>query len=51
VPRAGVFDAQNVITIPHAKLIRRLGQLKAVQMSEVECAVCLWLGVPARTPP
>ena len=23
--RAGVFDAQNLVTIPHAKLVRRLG--------------------------
>ena len=25
--KAGVFDAQNLVTIPHAKLIRRLGTL------------------------
>jgi mRNA interferase MazF len=44
--RAGAFDAQNLITIPHAKLVRQLGKLGAVQLSAVERAVCLWLGLP-----
>jgi mRNA interferase MazF len=43
--RAGVFDAQNLITIPHAKLIRQLGTLGSVQLSVVERAVGLWLGL------
>lgn len=30
--RAGVFDAQNMITVPHAKYIRRLDKLNATQM-------------------
>lgn len=25
--RAGVFDAQNIITVPHARYIRKLGKL------------------------
>jgi mRNA interferase MazF len=44
---AGVFDAQHLITIPHAKLIRQLGKLGGAQLSVVERAVRLWLGLPA----
>ena len=46
VLRAGVFDAQNLITIPHAKLVRVLGRLSGVQLAAVERGVCLWLGIP-----
>src|SRR2546422_666402 len=28
--RAGVFDAQNLVTIPHAKLVRVLGRLSVL---------------------
>ena len=44
--RAGVFDAQNLITIPHAKLIRVRGKLGTAQLVVVERAVGLWLGLP-----
>ena len=44
--RAGVFDAQNLVTIPHAKLIRLLGTLGSAQFAVVERAVRLWLGLP-----
>ena len=44
--RAGVFDAQNLITIPHAKLIRPLGKLGSAQLAVVERAVGQWLGLP-----
>ena len=44
--RAGVFDAQNLVTIPHAKLIRVLGRLSGVHLGSVERAVCTWLGIP-----
>ena len=44
--RAGVFDAQNLITSPHAKLIRVLGKLGTAQPMVVERAVALWLGLP-----
>jgi mRNA interferase MazF len=40
-----VFDAQNLITIPHAKLVRRLGLLPAVQLAAVEAVVRAWLGL------
>ena len=37
----GVFDAQNLITIPHAKFIRRLGTLPSTQLEYVMAAVRL----------
>jgi len=43
--RAGVFDAQNLVTIPHAKLIRNLGKLSPAQLAGVERVVALWLGL------
>jgi len=43
--KAGVFDAQNLITIPHAKLLRSLGTLNAEQLGAVETAVRRWLGL------
>jgi mRNA interferase MazF len=47
--RAGVFDAQNIVTIPHAKLIRSLGKLSPMQLSVVERATALWLGLNLAT--
>ena len=43
--RSGVFDAQNIVTIPRAKLLRKLGNLKPSQIAAVETAVRLWLGL------
>jgi len=43
--RKGGFDAQNLITIPHAKLIRKLGGLTELQMQEVEEKIRFWLGL------
>jgi len=48
--RPGVFDAQNLITIPHAKLVRVLGVLSPAQLAVVERAVRLWLGIAAAGP-
>lgn len=45
--RPGAFDAQSLVTIPHAKLIRQLGTLGSGHLSVVERAVCLWLGIRA----
>jgi len=42
--KRGAFDAQNIITIPTAKLVRRLGSLPDDQMASVERSVKLWLG-------
>ena len=44
--KQGAFDAQNIVSIPHAKLIRKLGSLTADQMKQVEDAVRLWLDLP-----
>ncbi|MBP8000569.1 MAG: type II toxin-antitoxin system PemK/MazF family toxin [Chloroflexi bacterium] len=41
----GVFDTQNLVTIPEAKLIRKLGSLAATQLLPVENAVKMWLGL------
>jgi len=43
--KTGVFDAQNLITVPHGKLIRRLGSLPADQLAAVEAGVRRWLGL------
>jgi mRNA interferase MazF len=43
--RDGAFDAQNLVTIPHAKLMRRLGKLTDQQLAMVEAAVRHWLGL------
>jgi len=43
--RPGVFDAQNLTTIPYVKLIKKLGVLKEEQLLQVEDAVRLWLGL------
>jgi mRNA interferase MazF len=43
--QSGVFDVQNLITLPQAKLVRRLGAVSADQMALVEEAVRRWLGL------
>ena len=43
--RPGVFDAQNLVTIPRAKLLRKLGVLSPTQLAAVEAAVRAWLGL------
>lgn len=45
VLRAGVFDVQSLVTIPHAKLVRKLGTLRAEQLSTVEAALRQWLAL------
>ncbi len=42
--KTGVFDTQNLVTVPHGKLIRRLGSLPPDQLAAVEAAVRRWLG-------
>ena len=41
--RPGVFDAQNLITIPEAKLLRKLGILMPPQLLAIEDVVRKWL--------
>jgi mRNA interferase MazF len=43
--RPGVFDAQNLVTIPHVTLLRKLGVLSPTQLAAVEAAVRTWLGL------
>jgi mRNA interferase MazF len=43
--RSGVFDIQNIITIPHVKLIRKLGKLTPEQLSIVENTLRQWLNL------
>jgi mRNA interferase MazF len=44
--RAGAFDAQSLVIVPHAKLLRSIGRLSALPLTTVERAVCSWLGLP-----
>lgn len=41
--KSGVFDVQQVLTVPQVKLVRRLGNLAADQLAVVEEAVRRWL--------
>jgi mRNA interferase MazF len=41
--RTGVFDVQNLVTIPEAKLMRKLGTLSAEHMGLIENALRFWL--------
>src|SRR5436305_12954491 len=43
--RQGGFDAQNLVTVPLAKLIRVLGKLTPDHLSQVESRVAAWLGL------
>jgi len=43
--RKGGFDAQNLVTIPHAKLIRKLGTLSESQLNLISDSVRFWLGL------
>lgn len=43
--KAGAFDAQNLVTVPHAKLVRKLGSLSEEQLAEVVASVRRWLDI------
>lgn len=43
--KPGAFDVQNLITIPHAKLLRKLGELAPEDLSQVEDTLLFWLGI------
>lgn len=47
--KPGAFDAQNLVTIPTVKLIRRLGELSPDQLAEICAAVRRWLGLNSNT--
>ena len=41
--KQGAFDAQNIISVSHAKFVRKLGSLTDEQMEQVEDAEKYWL--------
>jgi len=43
--RPGAFDAQGIVTVPWARLVRRLGALSPGEVQTVEAAVRSWLGM------
>jgi mRNA interferase MazF len=43
--KAGVFNAQSLVTIPRAKLIRKLGTLTPGEIDSVGAVVRKWLGL------
>jgi len=43
--KAGAFDAQNLVTVSDAKLLRRLGNLSTNDFDDVMTAVLNWLGL------
>ena len=43
--KAGVFNVQNLITVSHDKLIKRLGRLSTPQLTKIEAMLRLWLGL------
>lgn len=43
--RPGVFDVQNLVTIPEAKLMRKLGTPSPAQPELVEAGIRFWLGL------
>jgi mRNA interferase MazF len=42
---SGVFDAQQVLTVPQVKLVKKLGDLPPDQVAQVEEAVRRWLAL------
>jgi mRNA interferase MazF len=43
--KAGAFDAQNIVTIPSAKMMRRIGVLSDAALNSVVDVVRKWLGL------
>lgn len=43
--KPGAFDVQNLVTVPHIKLIRRLGALSHEEIQMLEDRLKLWLGL------
>jgi mRNA interferase MazF len=43
--QSGAFDAQNLLTVPHAKAVRKIGTLPPGELASVEGAVRRWLGL------
>lgn len=47
--KAGAFDAQNLVTVPEAKLLRRLGRLSDDEFKTVLASVINWFGLDSPT--
>jgi mRNA interferase MazF len=43
--KPGAFDVQNLITVPHAKMIRRLGDLPEADITAIEDRLKFWLNL------
>jgi mRNA interferase MazF len=43
--QSGAFDAQGLVTVARARLLRQLGKLQPDEMAQVEQAVKRWLGL------
>lgn len=43
--KPGVFDAQQVVTVAQARLVRCIGDLDAAELAQIEDAVRRWLGL------
>lgn len=43
--KTGAFDAQQVVTVAQARLIRPIGDLDPAELAQVEDAVRRWLGL------
>ncbi|MBX9677119.1 MAG: type II toxin-antitoxin system PemK/MazF family toxin [Gemmataceae bacterium] len=43
--KEGVFDAQQIVTVAQARLVRRIGQLEPESLVSIEDAVRRWLGL------
>ena len=43
--KPGAFDAQGLVTVPHVRLVRRIGVLAPIQLEALENAVRMWLGI------
>ena len=43
--KPGAFDAQGLVTVAPARLLRKLGELQPTEMTLVEEAVKQWLGL------
>ncbi len=46
--QGGVFDAQQIVTVAQARLIKHIGDLSADELALVEDAVLRWLGLDGR---
>lgn len=44
--KTGAFDAQQIVSVPNVKLVKRIGSLPAEVLANVEAAVSRWLGLP-----